>query len=400
MRHKANISLKLNIRIKHITKGLSAMIKNRYVLILSLLTIISLLVPQTYCRIGIFNNNDDAPRIIEKYTVPTKDNSSITLTRYYHEDKSPIIFIHGMGCNHKIYDFDEEHSLARYLNDRDWDVWLLDLRTHDGDGDFSHAIGSDREYIDRYWDFDNHLLKIDVVTAIDFIKEKTDSNKVFLSGHSYGGYLAYAYSMLIGEKNLSGIITTGASPYANPQIFQDLYKNKMYDYGYYQGDYAYVDPNGKADTHSNTPRLYFVFYSIIWRFLDHSSSPLFYKETTPYYIQKRCFFIKDDESAGTYVDMFFGGNPEKYNGDWVDPQTLYNYSKNLSKITVPILFIAGDEDPQDPKEDIYRAYENVSSENKEFYSFEGFSHMDLLMGDNADELIFPKIHNFMTLYGN
>ena len=82
----------------------------------------------------------------ETYIVPTSDGSSITLTRY-KGNKNPIIFIHGMGCNHLIYDWDEEHSLARYLNEKGWDVWMLDLRTHDGDGDFHFAIGSDREYI-------------------------------------------------------------------------------------------------------------------------------------------------------------------------------------------------------------------------------------------------------------
>jgi pimeloyl-ACP methyl ester carboxylesterase len=93
--------------------------------------------------------------------------------------------------------------------------------------------------------------------------------------------------------------------------------------------------------------------------------------------------------------MFFGKDPEKYNGDWVDPQTLYNYSDNLYKITVPILFIAGDEDPQDPADGIYSAFENVSSVDKEFYSFPEHSHMDLIMGDDASSLVFPKIDAFM-----
>ena len=138
-----------------------------------------------------------------------------------------------------------------------------------------------------------------------------------------------------------------------------------------------------------------MFIYLIWDFLDHSNSFLFYNETTPYYIQKGCLFIADAEAAGVCVDMMFGKDPNKYNGYWVDPQTLFNYSDNLDKITVPILFIAGEKDPQDPADGIYQAYENVSSTDKQFMSFSNHSHMDILLGDDADELIFPNILNWL-----
>jgi pimeloyl-ACP methyl ester carboxylesterase len=333
-------------------------------------------------------------RIVETYVVLTHDDSAITLTRY-KGIKNPIIFIHGMGCNHLIYDWDENHSLARYLNDIGWDVWLLDLRTHDCDGDFRFAVGSDREYIDRYWDFDNTLLKIDVVTAVDFVKNKTEYDNLFLSGHSYGGYLTYAYAMIIGEENLSGIITTGASPYGCPKEWNSFFTKDKYEYGYDEGEYAFVKENGREASYGPS-KLRCIFIYLMWDFLDHSNSFLFYENTTPYYIQKRCVFISDAEAAGVCVDMMFGGDPDKYHGDWVDPQTLYNYTDNLYKITVPFLAIAGDEDHQDPSKNIYKCYENVSSKFKEFYTFPKHSHMDLLMGNDCRELIFPKIDNFMN----
>ncbi|HEW91657.1 MAG TPA: alpha/beta fold hydrolase [Thermotogaceae bacterium] len=332
----------------------------------------------------------------ETYIVPTRDNSSITLTRYKGDMRS-IIFIHGMGSNHIIYDFDENHSLARYLQSKGWDVWLLDLRTHDGDGDFLFAPWSDREYINRYWDFDNTLLRIDVVTAVDFVKSQTGWDKIFLSGHSYGGYLAYAYAMLVGEENLSGIITTSASPYANPEVFQQLFRSEMTEYGYYDGEYAYVRPDGKTAAYPAS-LLGCIFYALTWKFFDHSL--LFYNQITPLYIQRKCLFLADAEPAGVYVDMMFGREPNKYDGCWVDPQTLYNYSKNLDKISVPILFIAGGEDPQDPASDIYQAYQSVGSIDKTFYSFPDHSHMDILLGDDANDLIFPVIANWLKERGS
>jgi len=362
------------------------------------ITIIAIMLFATPISFVSADSNNLFSKNKETFFAPTPDDFEITLTRYVGDKATPIIFIHGMGCNHWIYDVDKEHSLARYLNNKGWDVWLLDLRTHDGDGDFIFSLLSDRECIDRYWDFDNTLLKIDVVTAVDFVKNKTDSEKVFLSGHSYGGYLAYAYAMMIGEENLSGVITTGAAPYANPPEVHEFFTKDRGDYGYFDGDYAYVESDGKTATYINLPRVYYIFRALLWGFSDHASTMLFYEDTTPHYIQKRCMLHSDAEAAGVYVDMMFGKDPYEYNGFWFDPQTLYNYSGNLDKITVPILFIAGDEDPQDPAEDIFRAYENVSSIDKEFYSFPEHSHMDLLMGDNVSDLIFPKIDAFMDAY--
>ena len=167
-----------------------------------------------------------------------------------------------MGGNHLMFDWDEQHSLARYLAADGWDVWLLDLRTHDGDGDFFfgslRGIDSDREFINKFWDFDRTYLKIDVVAAVDFVKEETNYEKIILGGHSYGGYLAYAYAQLLGESNLAGIITTGASPYATPEAFQPS-TFKMYKYGFYLGKKAYVRPFGRAYTHMSKIK-YDIFY--------------------------------------------------------------------------------------------------------------------------------------------
>lgn len=335
--------------------------------------------------------------IIEIYEVDTPDDSSITLTRYFGYKKPAVIFIHGMGTNHKIFDWDEDHSLARYLAYQNFDVWLLDLRTHDGDGDFLFSKDSDREYINKKWDFDNTLLKIDVVTAVDFVKTKTEVDKIFLSGHSYGGYLAYAYSELIGEEDLYGIITTASSPYANPEEFQPS-RIEMYKYGFHLGKKAYVRPLFGHRFSSMSKRDADLYVKFFERNIENNieiANALFYHDTTSYDIQRSVAYHSDAEPAGVWVDMYFGKNPKKYNGHWVDPQTLYDYSENLDKITVPILFIAGDEDLQDPSKDIYKAYIRVSSVNKTFYSFQNHSHMDILLGDNSDILIFPIIADWM-----
>ena len=329
---------------------------------------------------------------VEIYDVKTEDDSSITLTRYVGCKRPSIILIHGMGSNHLSFDWDENHSLARFLAKDGFDVWLLDLRTHDADGDFFFDRNCNREKICRYWDFDNTYVKIDTVTAIEFIKNKTGFNKVILSGHSIGGYVAYAYAQLLGEEDLAGIIAIASSPYADPRFPRKTidFFHFVDKFGFRIGKRAYVRPFGLPFKHLSKfrARLALIAYE------PHPD--IFYNYATPEYIQKKIFYHSDSEPAGVCVDMFYGKDPELYDFHWVDPQTLYDYSINMYKITVPILFIAGDEDPQDPKVDIYSAYLNVSSTVKEFYSFSKHSHMDLLLGDDASTLIFPNITNWLN----
>jgi esterase/lipase len=89
--------------------------------------------------------------------------------------------------------------------------------------------------------------------------------------------------------------------------------------------------------------------------------------------------------------MMQGRDPRYYGGDWVDPQTLYDYTAHLSKITVPLLAIAGDQDTSDPKDDILYSYEHVSSTMKTFVNISSYGHMDIITGDDANVRVFPHI---------
>ena len=360
-----------------------------------LIGIVILLIGSTISSAEESNQNIKTKNNTAKavYKVETEDRSEITLTRYIGNKRPSIIMIHGMGLNHKTFDWDENHSLARSLNKENWDVWLLDLRTHDGDGDFRLGflpkIDSYRERINRYWDFDKTYLKKDLVKAVEFVKNKTQHDKVFLSGHSYGGYLAIAYAEIIGEENLSGVITIGA---AAMSVTEPCPTRELLKYGIRIGKKAFVNPFGKPRLHA----MPFIPDFIFEKFVDYINvSGIFYEDTTPYYIKEKIRFVFDDEPAGVAVDMLFGKDPRFYCGHWVDPQTLYDYTANLNKITVPFLAIAGEKDTDDPKDDVYRTFENISSVNKTFLCFEDHGHLDLLLGDNASSLIFPEITNWL-----
>ena len=221
-----------------------------------ILLLFGLIIPCSSCEqmtnnasknvISTYGKND-----IRVYSVQTNDGFSITLTRYVGTKRPSILLIHGMGCNHKIFDVDQNHSLARFLNTNGWDVWLLDLRTHAGDADFwfgrIRGLDSDREFICRYWDFDRTYLQEDVVAGVSFVLNASQYNQIILGGHSYGGYLAYAYAERIGQQHLAGILTSGASALANPFSYTVLEKSL---YAVRIGKKAFVRPFGLPFSHT------------------------------------------------------------------------------------------------------------------------------------------------------
>jgi pimeloyl-ACP methyl ester carboxylesterase len=324
----------------------------------------------------------------ETYTVSTDDGSSITLIRYVGSKRPSLMLVPGICSNHYCFDFDENHSLARFLNARDWDVWMLDARTKDGDGDFwfgnLRGLHSDREWINRYWDLDNTYLKKDVVTAAEFIKKTSQNDKFFFLGHSLGGYLAYAYAELVRQDDLAGIITLGSSAKANN--FTNPWYLDHY-FGIRIGQRVFVRPFGLPYVHNTKTAL------------DKTKNdPIpgqYYENITSWSVRQNFSYKRDDEPAGLWVDMMQGRDPRYYGGHWVDPQTLYDYTAHLSTITVPFLAIAADEDTSDPKADIYATWQNVSSDIKTFVNISGYAHMDLILGDTANLKVFPEITNWL-----
>ena len=224
-----------------------------------------------------------------------------------------------------------------------------------------------------------------MVTAAEFIKTTSQSNKFFFVGHSLGGYLAYAYAELVRQDDLAGIITLGSSAKANPFVNPWKLDHK---FGFRIGKHAYVLPFGYPFVH--IPKYY------TDKTKDDAIAGQYNDNVTSLSVRENISYYRDDEAAGLWVDMMLGRDPRYYGGDWVDPQTLFDYTKHLSTITAPILFIAGDEDTSDPVVDIYSNYQNVSSPIKKFVNISGYAHMDLILGDTANIKVFPEITTWLN----
>lgn len=103
--------------------------------------------------------------------------------RHYPAAGPPVLLVHGMGANHYNWDYREEVSLAHYLQERGWDVWVPELRGDPG------SVPPDPKAARRF-SFDDHAER-DMPAIIDAVLAATGEQELAWVGHSMGGMLLY-----------------------------------------------------------------------------------------------------------------------------------------------------------------------------------------------------------------
>lgn len=137
----------------------------------------------------------------------TLDGWHLALHRYRPRGeprRHPVVLCHGLASNRFAFDPGPELSLARYLRDRGFDVFALELRGH-GLSDRPNPLKGRS----LRWTFDDYLLR-DLPAALERVREVAGANEAHWVGHSMGGILLYAHLARGGEGIRSGI-TVGSS---------------------------------------------------------------------------------------------------------------------------------------------------------------------------------------------
>ncbi len=141
--------------------------------------------------------------------VHTRDGWGLPL-RHYPADGPPVLLVHGMGANHRNFDFRPGYALAPWLQERGWDVWVPVLR---GDP------GSEPPYPEA-WDrytFAEHAQR-DLPTIVDAVLAATGHDRLYWVGHSMGGMLLYTTlarrpgTVVAGVTVCSPACITGSTP--------------------------------------------------------------------------------------------------------------------------------------------------------------------------------------------
>ncbi len=154
----------------------------------------------------------------------TQDGWKIAIHHYRpetHNGSVPVILCHGLASNRFIFDMDGAPSLACYLRDNGYDVWVPELR---GSG-LSDAPGLFSSVSPYCWGYGHHL-DYDVPAIIDFVTEKTSNSKATWIGHSMGGMLIYSHLAENHDPRISSVVTLG-SPVDFDKTLRHIFKGAL-----------------------------------------------------------------------------------------------------------------------------------------------------------------------------
>lgn len=152
----------------------------------------------------------------ERHRAPTDDGWEIALYRYrpaaFTPGREPVLLCHGMLSNRFNVDLDATRSIARYLRDGGFDVWIMELRGHGG----SRRAGTGGRRWSG-WTIDDYIQR-DVVAAMRTVRHLTGAETLHWYGHSMGGMILYA---ACADPGMAGSIRSAALSDA-PSTFRPL----------------------------------------------------------------------------------------------------------------------------------------------------------------------------------
>ena len=124
---------------------------------------------------------------IVRETAVTADGVALGLKRYRNPGGPPVVLMHGIVQNNHCWDLPYDgHSLAVYLADRGYDVWVANFRGHGPE-----PYHSELPAVGWRWTIDD-LGIYDVPAIVDQVIQTT-GQRPFWIGHSMGGMAAYIY---------------------------------------------------------------------------------------------------------------------------------------------------------------------------------------------------------------
>ncbi len=321
------------------------------------------------------------------YYTRTEDNWYLPL--HYHEARYPrkralpVILCHGIAQNHFAMDLDEFHSLAVYLKVRGFPVFVVSLR---GAGLSFYKGIKNRS---KYFTFDDYVL-YDAPAIIRRVIELTNAPAVNWIGFSMGGMIGYGIAglNLPESKKIQTLITLGSpgkADYINNKILQQVIQHPWI---------------GKLVPLKSSSRM----ISPLGRFIPSPIDKFLYNSnnTKKSTIQRLLANCIEPINQGV-IDEFTSWAKQRQE---LSIDRTIDYRKNLERIKIPTLLIAGSVDHVAPVPQIRFVYDRITSSVKKFviagkrYNFkEDYGHLCLTVGEYAPEEIFPIILDWLEKYG-
>lgn len=294
----------------------------------------------------------------------------------------PVILCHGIANNKFGVDMDHSHSLAYYLKQHGFPVFVLSLR---GVGKSYHSS----RYGYRDFNFDD-IVQYDVPAVIRKARELTGAPKISWVGHSMGAMICYGFMgrQLPGAEDISAFVSLGGPgrlDHAQRSIWGAL---------------------------SNYPWVNDIFD---FKFGAQVISPLTGRFTTPL---EELVYSKDNVNSRTVRRMMKNGIENIAQGlarqflEWIKSNRettidgSHDYREGLRNIKAPSLFLSGARDHIAVPESVKFAYDRAASKHKEYVMLGresgaevDYCHTGLVLGDRAIQDVFPRVLEWLENHG-
>jgi len=321
----------------------------------------------------------------------TRDHWRLALYRYTPRrgsHRTPVLLCHGMSSNRWNMDGPGRISLARYLVQRGYDTWIVELR---GAGRSTRpTLWNGKRYNWTFEDYVHH----DAPAALQLVLHETGARQVHWVGHSMGGMIAYALLMSPVQSKIASAVTLGSptmSKVGHPLI----------DFGVpYRGLLRYLPPRIPVGT---LARIGAPFAAMLANVLSDSLAELGWCPGNANLSLLRSLMLTavDDLPASLLREF----------ARWYDTHAMsdrygmFDFTEHLERITAPILVIAGSKDGLTPARDLEAVYRRIASRDKTFRVIgkaQGFahdySHADLILGLHAPEDVYPVIAQWLEAH--
>jgi len=339
----------------------------------------------------------------EEWSFTTADGVTLRGKRYAVPGAVPVLLVHGFEGNGNEFDLPRPgRNLAVFLAREGFDVWIANFRGN-GRAPAVSDSGGWRHSID-------HLAAYDADALVRGVTEATGRKPVWV-GHSMGGMVLFGYLQgasfqdgcfaadegLARERN--GLIAAGVAIGSPPAFYWEqggffgLLSNSpvsraalrllmavlrllekrggRISLGVPVGRWAERHPKAAAALALSPAGI--LLYN--WRNVEADAAVSLLR------------WAGDDVSASMARQLIFG----IVNHDYLSYDRRYDYTANMGRITVPMLFVTGTEDFASFQCIRRYGYERVFSPRKDFICFPGYGHTDLVMGKGVEEKVYPAI---------
>jgi len=309
----------------------------------------------------------------------TSDGWRIAVVRYRPEKPSPhppVLLVHGVAANRYNLDLTDETSLAKHLCGLGFDVFLVELR---GRGfSLRPKLFSGLRYD---WSFDDYAER-DLPCAAEIVTRATGARSLHVVGFSTGALAAYAWlSDPHRTVDVASLVSIGGAA-----SFKRL---------------------GKV----LSGRLIRSFRFLRHRWLLRMLAPISgYWHPSPLQIVHNPENLDGALQRRIMVNMIanFSRNELLQYSDWILHDTFRSidqrrdYRAELSRITVPSLFLAGPRDALSPPDAVKDTCDAVGASDKQFVLCSraqgmrvNYGHFDLVVGREAAAEVFPVISGWL-----